>query len=149
MNVGAQVSRGLSPGSPGDSNTRQRLPALRRGVLKALVRASGDSATLGDFAPHACPRPASFGGRPPWWARTETQGLPSPWVQTTAAGAASNRLGLPRSPFRVPSRSAPHWTGRKQDKAGARGRIGIHLQVRERRIARFFVARAERSRRVG
>src|SRR3954466_6477403 len=49
-----------------------------------------------------------------------------PWVQTTAAGAASDRLGLPRpgqafalSHFRVPSRSAPHWTGREQDKAGS------------------------------
>src|SRR3954453_14299744 len=42
----------------------------------ALVRASGDLATLGDFAPLACPRPASFGGRPREWGRTDTQVLP-------------------------------------------------------------------------
>src|SRR4051812_37884542 len=56
-------SRGLFPGSPGNRGTRQRLSTSRRGGV-ALVRASGDLATLGDFAPHAYPRPASFGGRP-------------------------------------------------------------------------------------
>src|SRR3954467_15952481 len=68
-------SRGLFPGSPGNRGTRQRLSTSRRGVV-ALVRASGDLATLGDFAPLACPRPASFGGRPREWGRTDTQVLP-------------------------------------------------------------------------
>jgi hypothetical protein len=48
-----------------------------------------------------------------------------PCLRGTAAGAASDRLGLPRpdqafalSHFSNASRSAPHWTGREQDKAG-------------------------------
>src|SRR3954468_12145973 len=32
--------------------------------LKTLVRSSGDVATLGDFAPHACPRPAALAAGP-------------------------------------------------------------------------------------
>src|SRR5947199_8435570 len=32
--------------------------------LKTLVRSSGDVATLGDFAPHACPRPARLLAEP-------------------------------------------------------------------------------------
>src|ERR1043165_3404042 len=32
--------------------------------LKTLVRSSGDLATLGDFAPHACPRPAALAAEP-------------------------------------------------------------------------------------
>src|ERR1043166_9180969 len=57
------TSRGLSPGSPGNSITRQRLFGAPPRRLKTLVRSSGDVATLGDFAPHACPRPASLSGR--------------------------------------------------------------------------------------
>ena len=50
---------------------------------------------------------------------------PSLRLRGTAADAASDRLGLPRpgqafalSHFSNASRSAPHWTGRDQDKAG-------------------------------
>src|SRR4051812_27082259 len=51
-------SRGLFPGLPGNRGTRQRLSALRRGVV-ALVRASGDLAHS-DFAPLPVPvQPAS------------------------------------------------------------------------------------------
>src|SRR3954470_23159588 len=32
--------------------------------LKTPVRSSGDVATLGDFAPHACPRPAALAAEP-------------------------------------------------------------------------------------
>src|ERR1044071_3998889 len=32
--------------------------------LKTPVRSSGDVATLGDFAPHACPRPAALAAGP-------------------------------------------------------------------------------------
>src|SRR4051812_17683851 len=56
--------------------------------LKTLVRSSGDLATLGDFAPHACPRPASS----QWQTlagRTETQGLPGACLRGTLPGAAS------------------------------------------------------------
>jgi hypothetical protein len=49
-----------------------------------------------------------------------------PCLRDTAAGAASDRLGLPRpgqafalSHFSNASRSAPHWTGHEQDKAGS------------------------------
>src|SRR3984885_13801093 len=47
-----------------------------------------------------------------------------PCLRGTAAGAASDRLGLPRpdqafalSHFSNASRSAPHWTGRSDNKA--------------------------------
>src|SRR3954467_12025045 len=66
-------SRGLFPGSPGNRGTRQRLSTFRRGGV-ALVRASGDLATLGDFAPLACPRPASFKWQTP---RVGPDGYPS------------------------------------------------------------------------
>src|SRR4030088_2713126 len=49
-----------------------------------------------------------------------------PCLRDTAAGAASDRLGLPRpgqafalSHFSNASRSAPHRTGHEQDKAGS------------------------------
>ena len=51
---------------------------------------------------------------------------PSLRLRGTAADAASDRLGLPRpgqafalSHFSNASRSAPHWTGRDQDKRGS------------------------------
>ena len=47
---------------------RQQHTATPRGApprrLKTPVRSSGDVATLGDFAPHACPRPARLLAEP-------------------------------------------------------------------------------------
>src|SRR5436305_2255295 len=85
--------------------------------LKTLVRASGDVATLGDFAPHACPRPASFGSRP----LSGRDGYPRPPEAVLARHVPRRRVdrcGLPRtsqlslcptsgSPLEAP----PHWTG--------------------------------------
>ena len=46
--------RGVSPGSPGNRGTRQRLPALRRGVLKPWSVLPGTWLD-GDFAPPPVP----------------------------------------------------------------------------------------------
>ena len=77
------------------------------------------------FPAAACPRPANLSGRASYWARTATPQPPSLRLRGTAADAASDRLGLPRpgqalalSHFSNASRSAPHWTGRDQDKRG-------------------------------
>src|ERR1700710_1007529 len=120
--------RGLFPGLPGNRGTRQRLSASRRSVLKPWSVLPGTWQTPervlehGDFAPLACPRPASS----QWQTltgRTETQGLPDPCLRGTSPGAAST-FGLPLRPalalshFSNASRSAPHWTGRQQDKRG-------------------------------
>src|SRR3954447_25343408 len=90
-------SRGLFPGSPGNRGTRQRLSTFRRGVV-ALVRASGDLAPSGDFAPPACPRPASFGGRPREWGRTDTQVLPRTWATLAPALRRRSHLHVPKRP---------------------------------------------------
>jgi len=75
--------------------------------LKTLVRASGDLA-CSDFAPLACPRPASLSGRPLFKGRTDTQGLPSPCLRGTSPGAAS-AFGLPLRPALALSRfRTPH-----------------------------------------
>jgi hypothetical protein len=75
--------------------------------FQTLVRASGDLAP-GDFAPLACPRPASLSGRPLFKGRTETQGLPSPCLRGTSPGAAS-AFGLPLRPaFALPHFRTPH-----------------------------------------
>src|SRR5882762_992720 len=91
-------------------------------------RSSGDLAALrhDGFPPLACPSSSHISGRAPYWARTATPQPPSLRLRGTAADAASDRLGLPRpgqafalSHFSNASRSAPHWTGREQDKAGS------------------------------
>src|SRR3954452_1269807 len=46
--------------------------------LKTLVRSSGDLATLGDFAPHACPRPASSQWQSPVVGPDGNPGPPEP-----------------------------------------------------------------------
>jgi hypothetical protein len=46
--------------------------------LKTLVRSSGDVATLGDFAPHACPRPASSQWQSPVVGPDGNPGPPEP-----------------------------------------------------------------------
>ena len=116
--------RGLSPGSPGDSNTRQRLFGAPPRRLKTLVRSSGDVATLGDFAPHACPRPAALAaepcsgpGRKPRASRAcacEAQPqAPHPAGLGYPAPAKLSLCPTSGSPLEAP----PHWTGREHDKA--------------------------------
>src|SRR3954447_19199050 len=117
------TSRGVSPGSPGNRGTRQRLPALHLRRLKTLVRSSGDVADR-RFRAAACPRPASLSGRP----LSGPDGNPRPPETALARHVPRRRIrpdwvtppgqALALSHFRLASRSAPHWTGRGQDKAG-------------------------------
>jgi len=96
--------------------------------LKTLVRSSGDVATLGDFAPHACPRPAtsvaeplSGPGRKPRASRVRGC-KPQPRApHPTGLGYPAPAKLKALSHFGVPSRSAPHRTGRQQDKRGFGG----------------------------
>src|SRR3954471_11938527 len=93
------TSRGLFPGSPGNRGTRQRLPALHLRRLKTLVRSSGDVATLGDFAPHACPRPATLVAEP--------RSGPGRKPRASRVRACEARPRAPHRPLRVtPSQPA-------------------------------------------
>ena len=93
--------------------------------LKTLVRSSGDLATLGDFAPHACPRPATLvaepcsgPGRKPRASRAcacEAQPqAPHPAGLGYPAPAKLSLCPTSGSPLEAP----PHWTGHGQDKGG-------------------------------
>src|SRR3954447_4435352 len=134
-------SRGLSPGSPRDRGTRQRLSALHRGVLRTLVRASGDVATLGDFAPHACPRPASLSGRPLLRAGRKPRASRVRACEARPLAPHPTGLGYP-APAKLslcPTSGSPleaPLTG--QDASRIRERatpwIGIHSQCRERLV---------------
>src|SRR3954462_2947595 len=108
---------------------RQRHTATPLGVpprrLKTLVRSSGDVATLGDFAPHACPRPAALAaetrsgpGRKPRASRVRAcearPRAPHPAGLGYPAPAKLSLCPTSGSPLEAP----PHWTGREQDKGG-------------------------------
>src|ERR1041384_7919846 len=62
---------------------------------------------------------------PHHWARTVTQGPPSPCLRGTAAGAASTVRVTPSGQLSLcptsgsPLEAPPHWTGHGQDKAGS------------------------------
>src|ERR1041385_1560705 len=105
------TSRGVSPGSPGNRGARQRLFGAPPRRLRTLVRASGDVAP-GDFAPLACPRPASLSGRP----LSGPDGYPGPPETVLARHVPRRRISLQGCPFRpalalshfrIASRSAP------------------------------------------
>src|SRR3954468_23685491 len=88
---------------------KSALRTLRRGVLKPWSVLPGTWQTSekvlehGDFAPLACPRPASSHWQTPFKGRTETRGLPSPCLRGTSPGAASTfGVALPASSRSVP-----------------------------------------------
>src|SRR3954464_11820191 len=94
--------------------------------LKTLVRSSGDVATLGDFAPLACPRPATLvaeprsgPGRKPRASRVRAcEARPQAPHPAGLGYPAPVKLSLcptSGSPLEAP----PHWTGHGQDKAGS------------------------------
>jgi hypothetical protein len=122
-------SRGLLPGLPENRGTRQRLSASRRGVLKPWSVLPGTWQTPvevlehGDLAPLACPRPASSqwqtqlrAGRKPRASRLRAcEARPQAPHQPSGCPPASFRS----APLPNASRSAPHRTGREQDKRGS------------------------------
>src|ERR1051326_347387 len=83
--------------------------------LKTLVRSSGDLATLGDFAPHACPRPASSqwqtpsvrAGRTPRDSRERACEARPQAPHPTGLGYPAPAKLKALSHFRLASRSAP------------------------------------------
>ena len=105
--------RGVFPGSPGNRGTRQRLPALRRGVLKPWSVLPGTWLD-GDFAPPPVPvqpasvaEPRSGPGRKPRASRVRgCKPQPRAPHPTGLGYPAPAKLSLcPAS--KVPSRSAP------------------------------------------
>ena len=95
-------SRGLSPGSPEDRGTRQRLSALHRGVLRPW------SALPGTWQPSAISRrmpvpvqPASVAD--PFQGRTDTQGLP----RTASHVSSPPQAPLPSPRSKASYRNAP------------------------------------------
>src|SRR3954462_5518548 len=113
-------------------SNKMRLSDAPSRRLKTLVRSSGDLAdpvgSLSTAFSRRSPVPVQpdHSGRPLFKGRTETQGLPGACLRGTSPGAAS-AFGLPLRPalalprFSNASRSAPHWTGHEQDKAGLEG----------------------------
>ena len=87
--------------------------------LKTLVRSSGDLATLGDFAPHACPRPASSQWQSPVVGPDGNPGPPEPVLarhnlrrRIRPAWVTPPRPSLKLCPTSgSPLEAPPHWTG--------------------------------------
>src|SRR3954468_8299286 len=112
--------------------------------LKTLVRSSGDLATLGDFAPHACPRPAALAaeprsgpGRKPRASRVRgCKPQPRAPHPTGLGYPAPAKLSL--CPTSECPREAP-LTGQDASRISEvlKAGIGIHSQFRERWVADF------------
>ena len=124
------TSRGLSPGSPGDSNTRQRLSALRRGVLKPW------SVLPGTWQPSAISRRSPVPVQPAHSGRpllSGPDGHPGPPESVLARHVPRRRIRpawVTPTPAKLslcptsgsPLEAPPHWTGRKEYKPSRKER---------------------------